>query len=617
MSQPERKPLQLASPYSWHAPPLPTTFTVPGHTFTTSPDKIWYRKPWAVEAAFSLASFTTPGAYDIFGSCRIHLSEPSASASASQSDSNTMPAETPIVTFSYVREAVKALRFSHPAIACRLAFTREALSSRPRDPTGLPTPEDARLIYEIPECEADVDKWLDEMVFNRVDLLDIAKGDVDKAFELLKRELGEAKAQTGLHKVLFNVHWIPFPAETGQGGILLCCCNHVVFDARAVFRSLNEIVGNIAQIAGSWSPSKEFSWGEEIVRLAGPAVDYGVVPWSIEDEPEVMVTKMRETFTGIPVSFPRPDRYTVVHTKSSQEPYGLAVPHPNAAPSTTGNFFRQLSPEAVKGLVQNARKNGCTFYTVAFAAMALASLRVKPPRRDHSGYATDKELATFVYCSPVDLRPRNLDVKRMSEGNVMSALGFNVLVARDLGRFLTGEEDIWTLAKETRTQLDDQRQYMDRAGFWAHEFFVGGLQMMSCMLGARAARGENPDQTPFMSSIGVIDKYLSPSHSIPSPDELVDDANSRWKLTISNPTLTLRNPYSPYLLFTVGVLSFTWCGTSYLAFSFPEAYMGTAEEQERMAEISLKDKDARGTVLEWVDEFVGILERVAAGESRP
>ncbi len=120
-----------------------------------------------------------------------------------------------------------------------------------------------------------------------------------------------------------------------------------------------------------------------------------------------------------------------------------------------------------------------------------------------------------------------------------------------------------------------------------------------------------------MSSLGVIDKYLSPSHPIPGPDVSVDDANSRWKLTISNPTLTLRNPYSPYLSYTVGVLSFTWCGTSYLGFSFPEAYMGTAEEQERMAEVSLKDKYARGTVLEWVDEFVGILERVAAGDRRP
>ncbi|PSS22639.1 hypothetical protein PHLCEN_2v3066 [Hermanssonia centrifuga] len=597
MSQPERKPLQLASPYSWHAPPLPTTFTVPGHTFTTSPDRIWYRKPWAVEAAFSLASFMAPGLYDMFGSCRIHLSEPSAS----QGDSNTMAAETPTVTFNHVREAVKALRFSHPAIACRLAFTREVLSPHPSDPTGLPTPEDARLIYEIPKCEADVDKWLDEIVFNRVDLLDIAKGDVDKAFELLKRELGEAKAQIGLPKVLFNVHWIPFPAGTGQGGMLLCCCPHVVFDALAVFRSLNEIVGNIAQIAGSRSPSKEFSWGEELARLAGPAVDYGVVPWSAGagKEEEVMVTKMRETFTGIP------------------EPYGLAVPRPDAAPSTTGYFLRQLSPETVKGLVQNARKNGCTFYGIAFAAMALASLRVNPPKRNDPGHVTEKELATFVHCSPLDLRPRNLDVKRVSEGDVMSALGYNVLVARDLGRFLKGEEDIWALARETRAQLDDQRQYMDRVGSWAHELFVGGLEMMMGTLGARAARGENPDQTPFMSSIGVIDKYLSPSHPIPGSNELADNADSRWKLTISNPTLTVRSPYSPYLSYTVGVHSFTWYGTSYLGFSFPEAYMGTVEEQERLAGISLEDKNARGTVLEWVDEFVGILERVAAGESRP
>jgi hypothetical protein len=109
-----------------------------------------------------------------------------------------------------------------------------------------------------------------------------------------------------------------------------------------------------------------------------------------------------------------------------------------------------------------------------FAAEMLAMLRVNPPSR------TD-EITTAVFPSAFNLRAKHLSTKPLDKANweVEGALGFNVLLARDLGRFATNEaddkklvEDIFVLAKDVHTQIEEQREYMDRASFWVHEFMT-------------------------------------------------------------------------------------------------------------------------------------------------
>lgn len=71
-------------------------------------------------------------------------------------------------------------------------------------------------------------------------------------------------------------------------------------------------------------------------------------------------------------------------------------------------------------------------------------------------------------------------------------MGFNAYVARDLGRFVrpishknTGEEegrlreDVWTLAREVRGQVEGWRKYGERMNVWLNDFFaVAGMGIM-------------------------------------------------------------------------------------------------------------------------------------------
>lgn len=99
-----------------------------------------------------------------------------------------------------------------------------------------------------------------------------------------------------------------------------------------------------------------------------------------------------------------------------------------------------------------------------------------------------------------------------------------------------------------------------------------------------------------MTSLGVIDKYLAISHDIPSGGVL----------NVSNPIVSVCISHiSPLLGPMVGLHSFTWHGTSHMCFSFPEAFMGSLQDQR---ELLNKHKHLTGTVLEWSEEFMGILE---------
>lgn len=56
----------------------------------------------------------------------------------------------------------------------------------------------------------------------------------------------------------------------------------------------------------------------------------------------------------------------------------------------------------------------------------------------------------------------------------------------------------------------------------------------------------------------------------------------------------------------IGVHSFTWHGTSYMCIGFPEAFMGTLQDQKEYPH-----KYAKGSVWAWSEEFMKLLESIA------
>ena len=101
--------------------------------------------------------------------------------------------------------------------------------------------------------------------------------------------------------------------------------------------------------------------------------------------------------------------------------------------------------------------------------------------------------------------------------------------------------------------------------------------------------------TPRVSSLGVIDQYLSSSHIVATGDGIID---------LSHPIVTVCTPRaSPLLGVMVGAHCFTWNGSFYACFGFSEELMGSLAEQE----ILLRSRKSTGTVLEWIDTFMGIL----------
>ena len=127
-----------------------------------------------------------------------------------------------------------------------------------------------------------------------------------------------------------------------------------------------------------------------------------------------------------------------------------------------------MQEKTVNRIIETTRTHGCTFYTVAFAAMVLATIYVNPPDPD------TQNLSVPVIFTPVNLRYKNIITRNE---DVLSALGYNVLVAGDLSRFTGGSprdatSAIWILAREVRTQMDKQTDQLQQIGIWAHEFIA-------------------------------------------------------------------------------------------------------------------------------------------------
>lgn len=104
--------------------------------------------------------------------------------------------------------------------------------------------------------------------------------------------------------------------------------------------------------------------------------------------------------------------------------------------------------------------------------MVLAVLRVNPP------VASDG-LAVPVLFTPVNLRHKGL-IDR--DDSMLSALGYNVVVAKDLARFVHTSpltDDVWVIAREIGAQMQEQQDQLPKIGLWAHGFISHIMDIMA------------------------------------------------------------------------------------------------------------------------------------------
>lgn len=243
----------MSSPYSWCAPPTPDTLILPdGTAFHTDSTRSWYRAPWSIEGATATLGALLPGWADIILSVQLDA-----------------PTETPI-TANVVRSALRSLRFEQPVIATRLAFHPA--------PAGSPVPfGNGVLVYETPASEVEVNTWLDDVITDRADALDVVGGDTRDAVALVYRET--SKALEAYRSSQLEVSCIP--TQDGHSGGLVLRCGHVAFDAAGAFEVMDSLIRKIAEVLAAKDAAREsLAWGEETQRLAPSAVDLTRIPWT-------------------------------------------------------------------------------------------------------------------------------------------------------------------------------------------------------------------------------------------------------------------------------------------------------------------------------------------------
>lgn len=245
-----------STPFSWKNTPLPDNLSVPGYEFAVGRERIWHRALWAMEPTCALCTYLQPGFLDIVCSCQI----------------STLSAIRPLSVF-HIKNAVRALRFRHPAVASRLAWPNVA------HPGPYPDPYSARLVYEA-VGDAEVEKWVDEVVIDRTAVLDQGDGTLQSAVDIVLREVGQESSSP--HTTLFNVYLV---AGSGSDAALVIRGAHALFDAIGLLKCMDRLVAEISRSLGAEnSISQTLSWGDEVSRLVGSAVDYMKVPWSPEED---------------------------------------------------------------------------------------------------------------------------------------------------------------------------------------------------------------------------------------------------------------------------------------------------------------------------------------------
>ncbi|EJT99544.1 hypothetical protein DACRYDRAFT_17233 [Dacryopinax primogenitus] len=546
----------MSSPWSWQQGPPPFLASAPLPEDVKS--RTWNRALWGGELAFAIGTLVNPGFSDMLLCCHLSLSSVSSTK----------------LTIDHVRRATRALRWSHPGIATTIAFPSFTSMADFK-------PDQGRLLYQAASGEEEVGDWLNEGVFDDSAYLKSAGGDLDGALDALKKDIGAITAPR--NKWMLKVHFIG-DSELGKYGILIQT-GHTIFDGIGTFEVLDLWLHELAQVL----PQKKDSgcqWGEEAVRLAKAVPDRSAAPWSAEPTPpeHPILKEIGESLKMAPVQF------------------GLPVLHPDASPTYTGTILKTFPAPLAENLRLTARAHGCGVFSVIVAANYLSLLSLNPPA-SYTG-----ELHARILPNASDLRAKYLtggpDAKKdRRTWQVSSALGGGVVSSRHLERFLASDDlvnDVWTLARELQEQVNAQAPYQATAAQWVPD----AIAMMMASFFAAPAELVPKNKVVNVSSMGLMDDSLSPTYPTTSP-------SSEAVISISRPVFTGIGPGLPPNELGAVVHPYTWNGELFLSFSFPAAYMGSAEEQKKLAE------KGEPVLYAYIERFGELLRRLANPQGLP
>ena len=360
----------------------------------------------------------------------------------------------------HLRRAVEQLRFEQPAVASRLAWPSTLLRRG-----ILPGLEDAHLVYEVISSQEDVERWLDEVILDCSTAIHEAGGDLEKAVNLVIREVAHTHGKLSESRTLFNVCFI----ANGDTAALVVRGSHALFDGSGLISCMNRIVASIAKHLGEGAEScNVLQWGIETAQLRGSGMEY-MLPQSREEtgqNDDTVLQKALEAMKEIKVS-ERSDISSEIYEHQIQSSAGIMVPGLLAQEGTTAVVVRSMTPEALGKVLAAARAHRCTLQPVAFAAGVLAVLDVNPPSDSSSVGCVE----AFM---PVNLRNKGL----IEDKDVLSALCYNVIAAKhanDIAK-TCGNDAIWAIAGDVRAQLEEQQTALRSAHIWMNRFVSTVLQ---------------------------------------------------------------------------------------------------------------------------------------------
>lgn len=534
-------------------------------------ENVWFRHVDPMESFFSLFHHFIPGVSDTIVAVQLSLS-PDASCK---------------LTIETVKSAMREILFDHPIIAANHAWRADTAFN------GVVDLNKAVLAYKVPKDEEDVQAWLSTAVYDCNAALEEANGDIDAAVRSVIYSAGRVRVRP---LPLLSVRHISASHPDGRHGLVFLI-SHAISDGISAWQLVELFVDKIAALlAQGEAIHRPLPWGEEIARLPEPFATASPIPWTTPKVPEDSVVPSKAKALG----------------PFLQDTYGLPIPYPDAEPSATGYITRTLPANIMASLRTVARQNGTTIFPLLYAIMALAVLRINPPPEDR----LRREITNPVVTVPINLRQFIPDTPYdKSQWKAGFSIGYAPFNARHLERFARssadhdvedhGKErqlakDVWTLSKEITAQLEEHKPHMTRAAVWAHE-------MRDASLAAPSNSALAPDTHVGMqslSSMGIIDKYLSDIRPIPGP--------SGGTIIISNPRMCT-TCYTLYGGFYSVFHPFTYKGELIVTTSFAEAAMGSEKAQLKAFEEGKRvaKGDKQTVVVEFVEEYMNLLRLVA------
>lgn len=123
----------------------------------------------------------------------------------------------------------------------------------------------------------------------------------------------------------------------------------------------------------------------------------------------------------------------------------------------TDYLSTEFSEKVTAGLLEASRKHGPKMYSMQFASVLVACLRITPI----SHYAGEQRVTLL---NPVNLRSR---LSKNGASEIVSSLGFDSLEVDDLLKYYPMKDDkettaaVWAIAKDIQEQMISQRPWKD------------------------------------------------------------------------------------------------------------------------------------------------------------